>query len=105
SYLGKSTTISGTPYRYYDSIPTYYNPMSSSTAPPIGVADCSLNVCNASCGARWDDQLAPFLDTTDDAAKADAMAAAINDRMQPANFGGLVAFGGTPTGCSLKNTG
>jgi hypothetical protein len=104
TYLGKSTTISGTPYRYYDSIPTYYNPANSTTAPPIAVADCSLNVCNATCGGRWDTQLAPFLDTTDDPTKNAAMAAAINDRMQPAAYGGLVSYGGTPTGCSLENS-
>jgi hypothetical protein len=105
SYLGKTTTISGTPYRYYDSIPNYYNPYGSSTAPPIGTADCSLNMCNASCGARWDTQLAPFLDTTDDPTKADLMTAAINDRLQPASYGGLIAYNGTPTGCALENSG
>jgi Neisseria PilC beta-propeller domain len=103
TYVGKSTSVSGTAYRYYDSIPNFYNPAATSTMPPIAVADCSLNVCNATCGARWDDQLAPFLDTSDDPNKADAMAAAINDRMQPASYGGIVAYGGTPTGCSLEN--
>jgi hypothetical protein len=105
TYLGKTTTIGGTPYRYYDSVPNYYNPMSSATAPPIKTIDCSANTCNATCGARWDEQLAPFLDTTDDPAKADTMAAAINDRMQPASYGGLIAFNGTPTGCALENSG
>ncbi len=33
------------------------------------------------------------------------MAAAISDRMQPASYGGLIAFNGTPTGCSLENSG
>ena len=103
SYLGKSTTISGTSYRYYDSVPNYYN--TGSVAPPIKVPDCSANVCSATCGARWDVDLAPFLDTSDDPKKADVMAAAINDRMQAASYGGLIAYGGTPTGCSLENTG
>ena len=105
TYLGKNTTISGTNYRYYDSVPNYYNPYGSSTAPPIKTADCSLGICSASCGARWDTQLAPFLDTTDDPTKAAAMAAAISDRMQPASYGGLIAYNGTPTGCALENSG
>jgi hypothetical protein len=105
TYLGKTPTIGGVPYRYYDSIPNYYNPYGSSTAPPIKTADCSLGVCSATCGGRWDDQLAPFLDSSDDAAKASAMAAAINDRMQPASYGGLIAYNGTPTGCALENSG
>jgi len=105
NYLGKTTSIGGTSYRYYDSVPNYYNPFGSTTAPPIKTADCSLNMCNATCGARWDDQLAPFLDTTDDPAKAAAMVSAINDRMQPASYGGLISYNGTPTGCALENGG
>jgi hypothetical protein len=103
SYLGKTTTISGTAYRYYDSSPNYYN--SPTKPPPISVANCGAGVCNATCGGRWDTQLAPFLDTSDDPTKADAMTAAINDRMQPASYGGLISYGGTPTGCALENSG
>jgi hypothetical protein len=103
SYVGKTSTIGGTLYRYYDAVPNYYN--SGASPPPIKAPDCSLNVCSATCGARWDEQLAPFLDTTDDPVKADAMVSAINDRMQPASYGGLISYGGTPTGCSLENAG
>lgn len=105
SYQGKTTTIGGVPYRYYDAVPNYYNPYGSTTRPPIDVADCNDNICEATCGARWDTQLAPFMDTTDDPEKASTMASAIIDRMQPASYGGLIAYGGTPTGCSLKNSG
>ena len=105
TYQGKTMSIGSTSYRYYDSVPNYYNPFGSSTAPPIKTSDCSLNVCNATCGARWDSQLAPFLDTTDDPTKAAAMASAISDRMQPASYGGLIAYNGTPTGCALENSG
>ncbi|HET6282931.1 MAG TPA: PilC/PilY family type IV pilus protein [Polyangia bacterium] len=105
SYLGKTTTISGVPYRYYDSVPNYYNPYGTTTRPPIDVADCNDNICEATCGARWDAQLAPFMDTSDDPEKATTMVSAIMDRMEPASYGGLIAYGGTPTGCSLKNSG
>jgi hypothetical protein len=100
TYQGKSITLSGSPYRYYDSYPNYYN--SGAIAPPVGVPNCG-SYCSSSCGARWDTQLAPFLDTSDDPAKASVMAAAIYSRMQPASYGGLIAYGGTPTGCALRN--
>ncbi|HEX2659868.1 MAG TPA: PilC/PilY family type IV pilus protein, partial [Polyangia bacterium] len=59
--------------------------------------------CSTKCGARWDTQLAPFLDPTSDPVKAKSMALAISDRLAPASYGGLISYGGTPTGCTLRN--
>ena len=99
TYQGKSITLSSQPYRYYDSNPAYYN---GGSTPPISTVSCG-SACSATCGARWDAQLAPFMDTSDDPAKAQTMAAAILSRMQPASYGGLIAYNGTPTGCALRN--
>jgi len=43
------------------------------------------------------------MDTSDDPTKATTMAAAILKRLEPASYGGLIAYGGTPTGCTLRN--
>jgi hypothetical protein len=99
SYTGKQITSAGTDYRYYDSNPSYYN---GGGAPPISVPQCGAT-CSATCGARWDTQLAPFLDPTGDPTKAKAMSLAIGDRLAPASYGGLISYGGTPTGCALRN--
>ena len=99
TYTGKQITASGTDFRYYDSNPSYYN---NGATPPIEVPQCGA-VCSAKCGARWDTQLAPFLDPTGDATKAKAMALAVSDRLAPASYGGLISYGGTPTGCALHN--
>jgi hypothetical protein len=99
SYTGKQITSSGSDYRYYDSNPAYYN---GGATPPIGVANCGLS-CSSTCGARWDTQLAPFLDPTGDPVKAQTMTLAVSDRLAPASYGGLISYGGTPTGCALHN--
>jgi hypothetical protein len=99
SYTGKQITSGGQDYRYYDSNPSYFN---GGAAPPIEVPQCGWT-CSTKCGARWDTQLAPFLDPTGDPVKAKAMALAINDRLAPASYGGLISYGGTPTGCALRN--
>ncbi|MEO5767280.1 MAG: hypothetical protein ABIS92_02925, partial [Polyangia bacterium] len=91
-YTGKQITASGLDYRYYDSNPAYYNGGSS---PPVEVPQCG-STCSTKCGARWDTQLAPFLDPTADPVKAKAMSLAISDRLAPASYGGLIAYGGTP---------
>jgi Neisseria PilC beta-propeller domain len=98
-YTGKQMSSGGQDYRYYDSNPSYYN---SGATPPIEIPQCGL-VCSAKCGARWDTQLAPFLDPTGNAVKTTAMALAISDRLAPASYGGLISYGGTPTGCALRN--
>jgi hypothetical protein len=99
SYTGKQITSSGSDYRYYDSNTSYYN---GGATPPIGVPNCGLT-CSSTCGARWDTQLAPFLDPTGDPVKAQAMTLAVSDRLAPASYGGLISYGGTPTGCALHN--
>jgi len=101
TYTGKDIMSGGSSYHYYDSNPAYYN---GGPAPPIGTVSCG-NTCSATCGARWDTQLAPFLDPSGNATAAQAMANAIVAHMEPASFGGLISFGGTPTGCSLVNSG
>jgi hypothetical protein len=98
-YTGKQISSGGTDYRYYDSNPAYYN---RGAVPPIDDPQCGL-VCSAKCGGRWDTQLAPFLDPTGDPVKAKTMALAISDRLAPASYGGLISYGGTPTGCALRN--
>ncbi len=99
SYRGKSFSENGKSYRYYDSRPDYYN---GGAAPPISVPSCG-STCSASCGARWDTQLAPFLSTDDSPANVDNVISRFNQALEPANLGGLISYGGTPTGCSLKN--
>ncbi|HXU80927.1 MAG TPA: hypothetical protein VN914_05990, partial [Polyangia bacterium] len=99
TYRGKTFTEGGVTYRYYDSRPDFYN---GGPAPPISVVNCGT-ACSASCGARWDTQLAPFLTTNDSQANIDATITAFNQALEPANNGGLIAYGGTPTGCTLEN--
>ena len=99
-YTGKQITASGQDYRYYDSNPSFYN---GGTTPPIESPSTSSLTYSAKEDGRWDTQLAPFLDPTGDPVKAKAMALAINDRLAPASQGGLIAYGGTPTGCALRN--
>jgi hypothetical protein len=99
TYDGQNITVSGTNYKYYTPLTNYYN---GGSPPPIDVANCG-SVCSASCGGRWDAQLAPFLDTSDDAANALAAAQAITARMDAAANGGLITYWGTPTGCTLEN--
>ena len=99
TYRGKVFTEGGVTYRYYDSRPDYYN---GGDAPPSRVPNCG-STCSASCGARWDTQLSPFLTTDDSPANVQAVITAFNQAMEPANGGGLIAYGGTPSGCSLLN--
>jgi hypothetical protein len=101
TYMGKVFVQNGVTYRYYDSRPDYYN---GGPAPPIQVVNCG-NTCSATCGARWDTQLAPFLTTDDSAQNIDAVITAFNQALEPANNGGLIAYGGAPTGCALDNNG
>lgn len=99
TYTGKTINLSGTWYRYYDTRPDYYN---GGAAPPISTVNCGLT-CSASCGARWDTQLGPFLkpDATEAEAKANALS--MLSWMDKGNFGGLLMYGGTPSGCTLEN--
>jgi hypothetical protein len=99
TYRGKVFTEGGVTYRYYDARTDLYN---GGPAPPIDVVNCGTT-CSASCGARWDTQLSPFLTTNDSAANVEAVITAVNQAMEPASYGGLIAYGGTPSGCALEN--
>jgi hypothetical protein len=101
TYHGKSFTQAGITYRYYDARPDYYN---GGASPPIDVANCG-STCSASCGGRWDSQLAPMLTTDDSDASVTAVINAVNQAMSPASQGGLISYGGTPSGCALENNG
>jgi Neisseria PilC beta-propeller domain len=99
SYSGKNIVSGGRSYRYYDSRPDYYN---GGATPPISVADCD-RACSASCGARWDTQLAPFLRSDPTEAQVLEMKQKLLAWMEPASLGGLITYGGTPSGCTLEN--
>jgi hypothetical protein len=99
TYQGKTFTQGGVTYRYYDSRADYYN---GGAGPPISTVNCG-STCSATCGARWDTQLAPFLTTDDSQANINATITAFNQALEPANNGGLIAYNGTPSGCALEN--
>jgi hypothetical protein len=99
AYEGHEITVSGVNYKYYTPLTNYYN---GGQAPPISVANCG-SACSATCGGRWDTQLAPFIDTTDNPADALAAAQTITSQMADAADGGLITYWGTPTGCTLEN--
>jgi hypothetical protein len=100
SYRGESFTEAGVTYAYYDPRADYYN---GGAAPPISVPSCG-STCSAACGARWDTQLAPMLTTDDSQSNIDALVAAFDQAMSPAAQGGLISYGGTPSGCALENS-
>jgi hypothetical protein len=99
TYGGRNITVGGKNYSYYQPLSNYYN---GGDAPPLDFPDCG-SVCSATCGGRWDTQLAPFLSTTDDPATSQNAATAIAQNMSPAADGGLIFYWGTPTGCTLQN--
>ena len=101
AYTGKYISVAGNNYSYYQALPNYYN---GGEPPPVDMPNCSYS-CTAQCGGRWDTLLAPFLDTSDAPEKAQAAAAAIRARMEPASYGGLITYWSTPTGCTLENSG
>lgn len=100
SYLGKTTVSAGQAYAYYEARPDYYN---GGTLPPIKVPDCTKNACNATCGGRWDENLSPFIKPTATTAQATASSLKVLDWLNKASYGGLVTYGGTPSGCTLEN--
>lgn len=102
SYLGKTTVSGGLAYQYYDTRPDYYN---GGGAPPIEVPNCTKNVCSASCGGRWDANLSPFIDPEATEAESTSSALKILDWMNKGSYGGLITYGGTPSGCTLENDG
>jgi hypothetical protein len=106
TYQGKMITRSGVKYIYWEAandIRNFNNVYGPGHPPnPIGNSGTLTTQCCATCGGRADSQLAPFMDTTDDPAKAKDMADAIIARMDKARLGGLAPNGGTPTGCTLS---
>lgn len=103
SYAGKVIDISGVPHTYYQAAPNYYN---GALPPPFEFTDCeATNVCGPKCGARWDPQLGPFLDTSDNLERSRQNVLAFSSRLEPASYGGLMAYWATPIGCALENTG
>jgi hypothetical protein len=104
TYMGRNLTISGVPHTYYQSNPYYYNGGESPANAGFKFVNCATT-CSAECGARWDQQLAPFLDPLADTAAARANAFAISARLEKASNGGLVFYARTPSGCTLENDG
>lgn len=103
TYQGKNITEGGINYTYYQALPNYYN---GGATPPFGFTNCEVtNACGAQCGARWDETLSPFLDTSDDPVTAKNNALSIAERLEYASYGGLMAFWSTPIGCALENSG
>jgi len=84
----------GTNYTYYTPLTNYYN---GGAAPPISVANCG-SACSASCGGRWDTQLAPFLDTSDSLANALPQPKPSLAQMAYAADGGLITTTAPPQG-------
>jgi hypothetical protein len=103
TYTGKTIDVSGTSYTYYQAATNYY---SGGAPPPLTFTDCENTlVCGARCGGRWDSQLAPFLDTSDNLTVSHNNALAIGKALEAASYGGLMAYWSTPIGCTLENTG
>jgi hypothetical protein len=99
AYSGQNITVNAKNYSYYQPLTNYYN---GGAAPPLDFPNCG-NTCSATCGGRWDTQLAPFLSTSDDPTISQNSANAISQAMAPAAFGGLLTYWSTPTGCTLQN--
>jgi hypothetical protein len=99
-YTGKNITYNSKNYTYYQALTNYYN---GGLPPPFTFTNCEqTGVCGAQCGAR---ALAPYIDTQNDQNNtlAKNQAVAIAKRLEPASYGGLIAFWSTPTGCTLRN--
>lgn len=99
SYTGKTIKVGSEWYQYYDAPNNFYN---GGSGPPIKTVSCNL-ACSATCGARWDEQLGPFIKPNASDAESQASARAILSWMEKASYGGLVTYGTTPSGCTLEN--
>ena len=99
TYEGQDITVGEQNYSYYQPLDNYYN---GGQPPPLEFPNCG-SMCSATCGARWDTQLAPFLSTADDPTISENAALAITQAMAPAANGGVLFYWGTPTGCTLQN--
>jgi len=101
TYLGKVAKIDGSWYRYYDTQPNYYEKYIS---PPTLRPDC-YNTCSASCGGTWTEDYAPFINPEQSTAQALSSALQMLEWMNKGNRGGLITYGGTPSGCTIDNDG
>jgi hypothetical protein len=109
-YVGKTTTVSGVKYVHWDPPNPYelVDGIYGNRADPVYVPHKDSycpNGCGTGCGALWRDTQVPFMDLTDDPAKAKASTLAILETLEKSRFGGIVAGGGTPTGCAIYNSG
>jgi hypothetical protein len=106
TYEGKIINVGGVDHVYFEPKTNYNSSPESGTnrAPIKADVQCGgNNPCGTTCGARWDPQLAPFLDPTGASSSATVNAIAAN--LEKAWVGGLMFWGRTPTGCALKNDG
>ncbi|HXU81620.1 MAG TPA: PilC/PilY family type IV pilus protein [Polyangia bacterium] len=108
SYQGKNLTVGTQKYIYWTP-PTDHrnknNVFGDQNYPLDIVGSSGSGYCCATCAGRADSKVAPFMDTTDNAVAAKAMANAIIAKMDKAGMGGLGIGGYTPTGCALSFNG
>ncbi len=107
TYMGKIITEGTVKYVYYDPYTDWKNKgniygVNNGNGPVDTKGPWSSTCAEVSNGGLADSTVAPFMDTTNDPVKAQAIAQAILAKMDKAALGGLVASGYTPTGCSLS---
>jgi len=100
TYQGRIANINGEQRIYYTPNAEYYNNGEKPTAVGFKFTNCA-SACSAECGGRWNPSTAPFLDVT--GVNSEANATAIAARLEKAKNGGVITFGGTPSGCTLLN--
>jgi hypothetical protein len=106
TYQGPVITISGSNYVYWNPPIEMRNSgnvyLVSPGPEPIAAGDGDQTLpCTDKMGGRADTVVAPFMDTTDSAAKAQALITSLTLKLDKAHLGGLAAEGFTPTGCTL----
>ncbi|HEY0707864.1 MAG TPA: hypothetical protein VGG33_13760, partial [Polyangia bacterium] len=108
-YVGKTRSADGKNYYYYEIPPSQRNVgnIYHVGAPVVIETGPWQFECNADAGAIRTPELVPFMDTARDLSTANAltMARKLNAAFSKASFGGIMAQGGTPSGCALKNEG
>jgi hypothetical protein len=106
-YVGKTRSADGKNYYYYEIPPSQrnINNIYHDGAPVVIGTGPWQTACNGNVGAIRTPELIPFMDTARDLSTANAltMARRLNAAFAKASFGGIMAQGGTPSGCALKN--
>jgi hypothetical protein len=105
TYKGKTLTVGSQKYVYWTPPVDHRNKANiygDQNYPLDIVGGSGAGTCCATCGGRGDSKVAPFMDTTDNAATAKTNALAIIAKMEKAGQGGLGMGGYTPTGCALS---